>query len=136
MEDLKGKVAFVTGGASGIGLGIAKACAKAGMKVVIADIRQKAIDDVLPFFREKGWPVHGIGLMTDRSAFAKAADESEAVFGNLLTHRNAGVEVPARPLWQSTFEDCDFIIGANIRVFKRDYHNCAANTGHDEEAML
>ena len=39
MEDLEGKVAFVTGGASGIGLGIARALVDAGMKVMIADLR-------------------------------------------------------------------------------------------------
>ena len=41
MKELKGKVAFITGGASGIGLGIAKACTKYGMKVVIADALSK-----------------------------------------------------------------------------------------------
>ena len=50
MDNLQGKVAFVTGAASGIGLGIAKACGRAGMKVVIADVRRKAIDEALPFF--------------------------------------------------------------------------------------
>jgi len=40
MQNLPGKTAFVTGGASGIGLGIAKALLGAGMKVVIADIRE------------------------------------------------------------------------------------------------
>jgi NAD(P)-dependent dehydrogenase (short-subunit alcohol dehydrogenase family) len=41
MENVKGKTAFITGGASGIGLGIAKACAKAGMNIVIADMRHE-----------------------------------------------------------------------------------------------
>jgi NAD(P)-dependent dehydrogenase (short-subunit alcohol dehydrogenase family) len=39
MDDLRGKHAFITGGASGIGLGIAKACAEAGMRISIADKR-------------------------------------------------------------------------------------------------
>jgi len=45
MQNLAGKTAFVTGGASGIGLGIAKALLGAGMNVVIADIRQDHLDE-------------------------------------------------------------------------------------------
>jgi NAD(P)-dependent dehydrogenase (short-subunit alcohol dehydrogenase family) len=117
MENLKGKVAFITGSASGIGLGIAKACGRAGMKVVIADMRKAAIDEVLPFFKERGWPVHGIQLdVTDREAYVKAADEAEAVFGKIhVLVNNAGVEVPSNPIWKSSYKDVDFIIGVNIK---------------------
>jgi len=117
MENLHGKTAFITGAASGIGLGIAKACGRAGMNVVIADIRRKGIDEVLPFFKEKGWPVHGIELdVTNREAYAKAADEAEDVFGKIhVLVNNAGVEVPMGPVWQSSFKDCDFIIGVNMQ---------------------
>jgi len=52
MKELKGKVAFITGGASGIGLGIAKASTKYGMKVVIVDARQNALDEASSYFRE------------------------------------------------------------------------------------
>ena len=45
MENLDGKVAFVTGGASGIGLGITKAMVAAGMRVVMADVRQDHLDE-------------------------------------------------------------------------------------------
>ncbi len=116
MENLSGKTAFVTGGASGIGLGIAKACARAGMNVVIADMRQKALDEALPFFKSKGQPAHGILLdVTDREAYEKAADEAEAVFGKLhVLVNNAGVEAPFGPLWKNSFKDCDFIVGVNI----------------------
>ena len=116
MENLTEKTAFITGGASGIGLGIAKACGRAGMNVVIADMRQSAIDEVLPFFKEKGWPAHGISLnVTDRNAYAAAADEAESVFGKIhVLINNAGVEVPGGPLWNASFKDCDFIVGVNI----------------------
>ena len=117
MENLSGKVAFITGSASGIGLGIAKACGRAGMKVIIADVRQNAIDDVLPYFKERGWLVHGIRLdVTDREAYAKAADEAEAVFGKIhVLVNNAGVEVRSGPLWQASFNDVDFMVGVNIK---------------------
>ena len=47
MKDLAGKVAFITGGGSGVALGQAKAFAAAGMKIVIADIRRDHLDAVL-----------------------------------------------------------------------------------------
>lgn len=116
MENLQGKTAFVTGAASGIGLGIAKACGRAGMNVVIADVRRATIDSVIPFFEKRGWPVHGVELdVTDRDAYAKAADEVEKVFGNIhLLVNNAGVEVPMIPLWESDYKDIDFITGVNF----------------------
>ena len=116
MENLQGQVAFVTGAASGIGLGIAKACGRAGMKVVIADVRRAAIDSVLPFFEKRGWPVYGIELdVTDRDAYAKAADEVEGVFGNIhVLVSNAGVEIPMVPIWECDYKDIDFITGVNF----------------------
>ena len=82
MKDVKGKVAFVTGGASGIGLGISKVFAHNGMKVVIVDSRQEALDEAMKYFNAKKQPVHPIKLnVTDREAYAKAADEAVASSG-------------------------------------------------------
>ncbi len=115
MENIEGKVAFITGGASGIGLGIAKACAKYGMKVVIADSRQGALDEAMDYFKKAGQPVHPIKLdVTDRIAYAKAADEAEAVFGKIhVLVNNAGV-ASGGPVQNMTFKDWDFSIGVNI----------------------
>jgi NADP-dependent 3-hydroxy acid dehydrogenase YdfG len=115
MENLEGKVAFITGGASGIGLGIAKACAKYGMKVVIADSRQDALDEAMKFFKEKHYSTLPIKLdVTDRAAYARAADEAEKVFGKIhVLVNNAGVA--SGGLTQNcTFKDWDFSVGVNI----------------------
>ena len=66
MQNVEGKVAFVTGGASGIGLGIAKVFAANGMKVVIADSRQDALDEAMTYFKAKKLPVHPIKARRDR----------------------------------------------------------------------
>jgi NAD(P)-dependent dehydrogenase (short-subunit alcohol dehydrogenase family) len=115
MKDIEGKVAFITGGASGIGLGIAKACAKYGMKVVIVDSRQDALDEAMKYFKEKNLPVHPIKLdVTDRVAYAKAADEAEAVFEKVhLLVNNAGV-ASGGPVWMMTYKDWDFSMGVNV----------------------
>ena len=117
MKDFKGKTAFVTGGASGIGLGIAKALAKKGANVVIADFRQDAIDAVLPVFKENGWPVHGVLLdVTDREAYVRAADEAEAVFGKIhILVNNAGVGIMEGFIWEASYEDMDFALEINFK---------------------
>ena len=69
MKDFDGKIAFITGGASGLGLGLAKVFSEAGCKVVIADIRQDHLDEALAYFRGKNAAVHAIKLdITDRAA--------------------------------------------------------------------
>src|SRR5438477_11401292 len=114
MQNLPGKTAFVTGGASGIGLGIAKALLGAGMNVVIADVR----DDHLGTARgELGSADRVLALkldVTDRTAFASAADAAEARFGNIhiLCH-NAGVAVVG-PTELATYEDWDWVMGVNL----------------------
>src|SRR5690349_1996254 len=84
MQELRGKVAFITGGASGIGLGMAGAFVESGMKVVLADLRQDHIDEALAQLAQRGHSgdVHAIRMdVTDRVAMAAAADEAERVFG-------------------------------------------------------
>ena len=115
MKDIKGKVAFITGGASGIGLGIAKACAKYGMKVAIVDMRQDALDEAMAYFKEKNLPVHPIKLdVTDRVAYTKAADEAERVFGKIhVLVNNAGVG-SGGPAEKTTYKDWDYSISVNL----------------------
>lgn len=116
MENLKGKTAFITGGASGIGLGIAKACAKEGMNVVIADMRQNAIDETVQLFNDNNWPVFGVQLdVSDREAYKVAVDAAEAKFGNIhLLVNNAGIGCAGGPLWSVTHKDTDMAVRINL----------------------
>jgi NAD(P)-dependent dehydrogenase (short-subunit alcohol dehydrogenase family) len=117
METVKDKVAFITGGASGIGLGIADAFVDAGMKVVLADLRQDHIDEALGHFKQRGQStrVYTIRLdVTDRVALASAAEESERVFGKVhVLVNNAGVGIQG-PFKGITYEDWDFGLAVNL----------------------
>jgi len=113
MKDFKNKILFVTGGASGAGLGQAKVFSEAGCKVVIADVRQDALDEAMAYFRERNAPAHAIRLdITDRAAYAAAADEVEEVFGGppQLLFNTAGVNTFGPPE-ASTYEDYDWVMG-------------------------
>ena len=114
MQNLSGKTAFVTGGASGIGLGIAKALLGAGMNVVIADIRD---DHLQAAQAELGSPERVLALrldVTDRADFARAADAAEVRFGKLhVLCNNAGVAVVG-PTELATFADWDWVLGVNL----------------------
>lgn len=114
IRDFKDKVAFITGSASGIGSGIAHACAKRGMKVCIVDKREDALEEALKWYKERGYEATAIQLdVTDREAYVKAADKAEAIYGkiNLLVN-NAGVSAGST-IWDSTWNDWDFIMSIN-----------------------
>ena len=69
MQDVQGKAAFITGGASGIGLGMAKVLVSAGM--TLADLRQDHLDSALASGKGQANVVHGIRMdVTDRAAMA------------------------------------------------------------------
>jgi NAD(P)-dependent dehydrogenase (short-subunit alcohol dehydrogenase family) len=114
MQNLGGKTAFVTGGASGIGLGIAKSLLAAGMRIVIADIRD---DHLQSAQAELGSPERVLALkldVTNRTEFARAADAAEARFGKIhLLCNNAGVAVVG-PTILATFADWDWVMGVNL----------------------
>ena len=112
MQELDGKTAFITGAASGIGLGMARAFVEAGMKVAIADVRREALDKAKASLPGE---VLAIGLdVTDRAAWIRAADEAEAALGPVqLLCSNAGVNFMGAGQ-DATLQDWDFCLGVNL----------------------
>jgi len=114
MKTVEGKTAFITGGASGAGLGMARVFSNNGMKVVIADIRKDSLDRAMTHFRNNP-NIHAIELdVTDREAFARAAEETERVFGKVhLICNNAGINLFV-PMEECTYNDWDWVMDVNF----------------------
>ena len=115
MQDMRDKAAFISGGASGIGLGMCRAFIEAGMKVVIADVRQNALDQAMLSLNSGTENILPIRLdVTDRAAWVRAADEAEQAFGNIyVLCNNAGITIDG-PMQQGTYDDWDFCLGVNL----------------------
>jgi len=115
LANVKGRTAFVTGGSSGIGLGIARVLSAAGMRVVFTYRSAAHRDAALASFPKGNPGVHAIALdTTDREAMGRAADEAESVFGPVhLLCNNAGVGLPAL-LSQVSWQDWDWAMDVNI----------------------
>jgi NAD(P)-dependent dehydrogenase (short-subunit alcohol dehydrogenase family) len=93
MQQLSGKTAFITGGASGIGFALGKAFAEAGMKVMLADIEADALASALKSLSAFGSNVRGVVCdVVDPESVERAAQETFAAFGNVhVVCNNAGV---------------------------------------------
>jgi NAD(P)-dependent dehydrogenase (short-subunit alcohol dehydrogenase family) len=115
LKDVAGKVAFITGGSSGIGLGQARVFHEAGMKVVIGYIRDDQVGPALESFKTGKERVHAIKVnVIDRAAMKAAADEIEAKFGKIhLLSNNAGIG-PLTQLIATEPKDFDQTVAVNL----------------------
>jgi NAD(P)-dependent dehydrogenase (short-subunit alcohol dehydrogenase family) len=115
MKELRGKVAVVTGGASGIGRAVAEAAAAAGMKVVLADIEESALKETEAAMGAAGADV--CSVVTDvsvGSSVEELRDEALERFGAVqLVHNNAGVAVGGA-MWTVSEADWTWVLGVNL----------------------
>ncbi|GGP07554.1 SDR family oxidoreductase [Nonomuraea glycinis] len=114
MREWQGSVAFITGGGQGIGLGIARALGRRGVRLALADIDEAALarsEDELSHVTT----VETVRLdVRDRAAFASAADQVEAKVGRVdLLFNNAGI-VPYSPVAELRYDKWDLALGVNL----------------------
>ena len=112
-----GKVAFVTGAASGIGRATALAFAREGASVVVADISEQGNQETARMIEEAGGRALAVRCDVSRAEDVKAAlEKTIETFGRLdFAFNNAGVEQPITAAADLTEEEWDRIIGINLR---------------------
>ncbi len=114
MANVAGKTAFITGGANGIGLGIARALVGAGANVVLADVRAEALEAARASLNADRQVETLVLDVTDRPGFARAADAAEARFGRIhMLIGNAGIGIGG-PVSEATYDDWDWGMGVNL----------------------
>jgi NAD(P)-dependent dehydrogenase (short-subunit alcohol dehydrogenase family) len=115
MRDLGGKVAVVTGGASGIGRALADRFATAGMKLVLADVEREPLERAVAELSRGG--ARAIGVPTDvrdPAAVRALADRALAAFGAVhVVCNNAGV-LPLGPILETSLEDWRWLVDVNL----------------------
>ena len=115
MQDLKGKVAVVTGAASGIGNAVATRLAEEGMKVVLADVEEGPLADAEKKLTDAGATVLAVPTdVTKGDQVDALAARSFETFGTVhVVHNNAGVATGG-PMWTLTEADWQWVLGVNL----------------------
>ncbi len=115
MKQFQGRVAVITGGASGFGKEFAKQAAGLGMKLVLADVQEDALDATVAEFKAQGVPVIGVRVDVSKAEQVQAlADAAIAAFGQVnLLFNNAGVGAGGL-MWENTERDWEWVLGVNL----------------------
>ncbi|AKH42952.1 NAD(P)-dependent dehydrogenase (short-subunit alcohol dehydrogenase family) [Altererythrobacter atlanticus] len=111
-----GRVAFITGAVTGIGLGVAQAFADAGMRLALSYRNEDDKARTAEWFAEKGYeqPLFAKLDVTDRERFAEVAQQVVDHFGEVhVLVNNAGVSVFG-PTDEASYDDYDWIMGVNF----------------------
>jgi NAD(P)-dependent dehydrogenase (short-subunit alcohol dehydrogenase family) len=115
MDEFRGRVAVITGAASGIGRGLARTAAREGMRVVMSDIEAPALDEAAAEVAALG--TETLAVTTDVSDAASVDELAAAAFdtfgGAHLVCLNAGV-FQAGVSWKRTEADWDWVLGVNL----------------------
>ncbi|HZU78402.1 MAG TPA: SDR family NAD(P)-dependent oxidoreductase [Acidimicrobiales bacterium] len=115
MQELRDKVAVVTGGASGIGLAVARRAAAEGMRLVLADIDEPGLKVAVDELASGGTSVLGVPTdVSDPGAVEALAAQTVSNFGAVhVVHNNAGVGIGG-PMWEVTDTDWKWVLGVNL----------------------
>ncbi|HEX8194776.1 MAG TPA: SDR family NAD(P)-dependent oxidoreductase [Pyrinomonadaceae bacterium] len=115
MRDFQNKVAVITGAASGIGRGLTERCALEGMKVVLADVEETALDQTAQELKDAGADVLAVRTDVSKSEEIEAlASKTLDAFGAVhLLFNNAGVGA-GTTVWESTLADWEWVLGVNL----------------------
>lgn len=115
MKDFKNKVAVITGGGSGFGREFALIGAKLGMKLVLADVQQEALDKVKAELEAQGAEVLAMRCDVRKAEQLQAlADATMARFGAVhLLFNNAGVGSGGL-VWENSQADWEWVLGVNV----------------------
>ena len=115
MKQFTGKVAVITGAASGIGRALAERCAQEGMHVVLADIEAHALSQTTQDLEAAGARILAVPTDVSRARDINAlAQKTLDTFGAVhLLFNNAGVGMPGS-LWETSAEDWEWLIGVNL----------------------
>ncbi len=117
MKDLKGKTAYVSGAASGIGFGIASALAQAGANIALIDIRADALTEARDRLHNLGVHVEAfVSDVSDAARLEETARAIDAAFGPIhIVCNNAGVSMLGEPLENIALSDWNWVIDVNIK---------------------
>jgi len=133
MKTFKGRVAVITGGASGFGREFAFKAHRLGMKIALADVQRDALERTVQELREAGAQAFGLPCDVRKSAEVQAlADATMKEYGAVhLVFNNAGVG-SAGFIWENTEADWEWVMGVNVwgvihgvRIFTRLMFDCA-----------
>lgn len=114
--NLSGKTAVVTGGARGIGLGIASRLAEAGANTVIADLREEVAQQAAAQLKQKGYSILALSVdVSQEASVVKMLEETVKVFGGIdILVNNAGI-FPSTLVHQMTLADFDKVLSINLK---------------------